>query len=119
VGLRLFGYVRMRHWIEVASASETSRQATPEDIAEGERLARLASIAGRHSPIATTCLRQSLLLFFLLRRGHMSPEIMIGVRRQGASFDAHAWVRLGGVALGQPDVAHSALPGHLPNRRIV
>lgn len=117
LGMQLFGYVRMRRWIERASSHEAPRNAASSDIAHGERLARLAAIAGRHGPITATCLRQSLLLHFLLRRRHLSPELMIGVRRQGSVVDAHAWVQLSGIALGQRQLAHSALPEQPPLRK--
>ena len=110
LGLSLFGYVRLRRWLERMSARDTVRDATPDDIASAQRLARLASIAGTHGPIEATCLRQSLLLHFLLRRKQLAPELMIGVRKQDGAFDAHAWVQLGGVALGQQNLAHTALP---------
>ncbi len=112
LGLSLFGYVRMRRWIERMSARDVVRDATTGDISGAQRLARLAAIAGRHGPIEATCLRQSLLLHFLLRRKRLAPELIIGVRKQDGAFDAHAWVQLGGVALGQQDLAHTALPEH-------
>lgn len=110
LGLALFGYVRMRRWLERMSAHDAMREAAPGDIANAQRLARLAAIAGAHGPFEATCLRQSLLLHFLLRRKRLAPELTIGVRRQGGAFDAHAWVQLGDVALGQPQLAHTALP---------
>lgn len=110
LGLALFGYVRMRRWLDRMSACSAVRDATPDDVAGAQQLARLAAIAGTHGPFEATCLRQSLLLHFLLRRKKLAPELMIGVRRQDGAFDAHAWVQLGGVALGQKDIAHTALP---------
>ena len=41
----------------------------------------------------------------LLRRG-FAPELKIGVRKQDGAFDAHAWVELQGVALGQSELVH-------------
>ncbi len=110
LGLSLWGYVRLRHWLERMSARDTVCDATPGDIANAQRLARLAAIAGMHGPFKASCLRQSLLLHFLLRRKRLAPELMIGVRKHDGTFDAHAWVQLGGVALGQQNLAHTALP---------
>lgn len=110
LGLSLFGYVRMRRWLERVSAQDAMHEATPMDIADAQRLARLAAIAGTRGPIEATCLRQSLLLLFLLRRKRLKPDLMIGVRRENDAFDAHAWVQLDGVALGQQHLAHTALP---------
>lgn len=115
LGLSLFGYVRMRRCLERMSGRNAIRDATPDDVADAQRLARLATIAGTHGPFEATCLRQSLLLLFLLRRRQLAPELMLGVRRQDGAFDAHAWVQLGGVALAQHDLVHAPLPGSRPH----
>lgn len=112
LGLSLFGYVRTLRWLERMSSQDAMRDATPTEIADAQRLARLAAIAGTHGPMEATCLRQSLLVHFLLRRKQLRPDLMIGVRREDGAFDAHAWVQLGGVALGQQHLAHTALPKH-------
>ena len=111
LGLRTVGYVRLHRWIERMSPSSHNATAGREDIANGERLARLAGIAGRHGPMKETCLRQSLLLYALLRRNGCAPQLMIGANRESGRFTAHAWVELGGVALGQSTMAHIAFPG--------
>ena len=104
--LRLFGYRRTRRWLERHAPNAGSRCASPDDLAAAQGLARLASIAGRHSLIEVTCLRQSLLVFWLLRRRGLNAEIKLGVRKQDGTLDAHAWVELDGLALAQPDLAH-------------
>jgi len=106
------GYVRTRHWLERLSTAPNPRPPSPFDLTEACRFAELASIAGRHGLVDATCLRQSLLVHFLLRRKGMVPKLMLGVRRQGSEMDAHAWVQLGDMALGQPELAHTALPSH-------
>jgi hypothetical protein len=75
------------------------RPATGEDLTHARHLAWLANIAGRRGPLAATCLRQSLLVYGLLRRRGLSPEIRWGVRRDPNDFDAHAWVELDGYPL--------------------
>jgi transglutaminase-like putative cysteine protease len=59
------------------------------------RLGRLARIAGRYVPTNGSCLRQSLLVWWLLRRKGVPAELRIGVRTQ-EGFTAHAWVEVGG-----------------------
>jgi len=105
--IRLFGYVRTRHWVELWSPAAGSQPTLGHDVEQAQRLAELANIAGRHGPITATCLRQALLLYWLLRRRGLAPELKIGVRRQGDLLDAHAWVELDGHALGQMSVRHS------------
>lgn len=107
ISLKWFGYIRTRHWLERWSTSARSRRATPPDLQSAERLALLADIAGRHGPIGATCLRQSLLVYWLLRRRGLAPEFKIGVRRQDAVMDAHAWVELESRPLGQTKLAHT------------
>ena len=109
LGLSLFGYGRVRRWLERMSTPEAIRETTSGDIANAQRLARLAAIAGTHGPFEATCLRQALLLHFLLRRQRLAVDLMLGVRRQDDVFDAHAWVELAGVALGQREMVHAPL----------
>ncbi len=110
--LRLFGYVRTRRWLERRSIARHPRAATPDDFDSARALARLAAIAGRHGPIHVTCLRQSLLVYWLLRRRGLAPELRIGVRKQDAAVDAHAWVELEGHALGPGEITHLPFPAH-------
>ena len=71
-----------------------------EDIAH--RIGRLVSIAANHGPYRATCLRQSLALWWLLRRRRIPAELRIGVRKDNAGLRAHAWVELDGRALNDP-----------------
>ena len=107
--LRLAGYVRARALIERWSPASTPRAADPAELQSAERLARLAAIAGRRGAIAATCLRQSLLLHFLLRRRGLGPELKLGVRKHDGNFDAHSWVELQGQPLAQDGLDHVEL----------
>jgi hypothetical protein len=104
--LRIFGLVRTRRWLESMFQKKAPRSLAAGDLDAAQRLTRLADIAGRRGAIHATCLRQALLVHFLLRRRGLAPEFKLGVRKQEGSFDAHAWVELQGVALGQADLAH-------------
>ena len=115
--LTLIGYARTRSWVERLSVVPTPRDPLPDDMRDACRLAELASIAGRHGLVDASCLRQSLLVYFLLRRKGFGPALTLGVRRQSTILDAHAWVELGGVALGQHELAHVALTGDATPRR--
>lgn len=103
------GYARTKRVLERLSRVPGRRHATPAELESARRLARLASMAGRHGLVDATCLRQSLLLHFLLRRDGLMPALKIGVRRQGRAFDAHAWVELDGTSLDRDVVAHLPL----------
>jgi hypothetical protein len=64
--------------------------------AAAARLGQLVTIASRHGPYAATCLRQSLALWWLLRRRGLPAELRVGVGKAQANVRAHAWVELGG-----------------------
>jgi hypothetical protein len=104
--LRLFGYQRTLQWLERVSSHAGSQPGGSGEFAAAQEVANLASIAGRHGAIKATCLRQSMLVYWLLRRRGLDPDIKLGVRKQDGVFDAHAWVELDGIALAQSDLVH-------------
>jgi hypothetical protein len=59
---------------------------------ECRRLARFAGMPYRHLPMPSSCLRESLVLYALLRRRGAAAELRIGVRKEGPALAAHAWV---------------------------
>lgn len=104
--LRLSGVMRTARLLERMSGNSPPRRADGVDMKDAQRLAQLAAVAGRRGAIAATCLRQALLVHWLLRRRGFSPELKLGVRKDADTFDAHAWVELQGAALGQGELAH-------------
>jgi hypothetical protein len=79
-----------------ASASPVEAESAQ---AYARNLARLIGIASRHGPYHATCLRQSLALWWLLRRKGLAADLRVGVGRRDAAVDAHAWVELEGRVL--------------------
>jgi hypothetical protein len=66
-------------------------------------LAWLVEVAGRYAPVKATCLKQALVLSWLLGRRGIATTLRIGVARGGGSFEAHAWLEQDGqVLLGLP-----------------
>ena len=108
LALRLRGYRRTQDWLEMHSRHPGPRVATTQALRYAERIAELASIAGRRGPVATTCLRQALAVYWVLRRRGLQPQVRFGVDRIGATADMHAWVELEGVPLAQPHLRHAA-----------
>lgn len=104
--LTVLGYRRTRRAMEQASPQAGQRVPSASELERAERLAQLASLAGNYGAVKATCLRQSLLTYMLLRRRGFDPELCLGARRQDGTFDAHAWVELGGRALGQANPQH-------------
>jgi hypothetical protein len=110
--VRVLGAVRTARLLERTSGGTPTRcRADAAEMQAAQRLAALAAIAGRRGAITATCLRQALLVHWLLRRRGFSPELRLGVRKQADAVDAHAWVELQGVALGQTRLAHLPFPG--------
>ena len=109
LALRLRGYRRTQDWLERHSRQPGPRVATTQELADAQRTAELAAIAGRRGPVATTCLRQALAVYWVLRRRGLRPQVRFGVDRLGANPDMHAWVELEGVPLAQPNLRHRVL----------
>ena len=106
LALRLRGFRRTQAWLERHSRSPTPHAATPHELAAAHRSAELAAIAGLRGPVTTTCLRQALAVYWVLRHRGLRPVIRLGVDRLGAAPDMHAWVELDGVPLAQPHLRH-------------
>lgn len=64
-------------------------------------VARIVRIAATHGPFRTECLPRAVVLWTLLQRDGFDAEVKLGVRQGPRGFEAHAWVELEGVALGQ------------------
>jgi len=59
----------------------------------------LVRAAARHCPYYTTCLPQSLTLWWLLRRQGIESDLRFGARKEAGQMEAHAWVELDGIPL--------------------
>jgi hypothetical protein len=108
--VRARGVAGTAQLLERASGNAPRREADAADTHAAQRLAELASIAGRRGVFTATCLPQALLVESILRRRGFSPELRVGVRKQADALDAHAWVELDGVALGQTELVHAPFP---------
>ena len=79
--LRVFGYRWTLARVEALGGQEQKpgRTATATEIEDAERLAQLASIAGARGPVVTSCLRQAIAVYGLLRRRGL-PQWRVGKR---------------------------------------
>lgn len=116
LSLRVLDYRRTRRLVEWLTSGHEPRLASREELQQADRLAQLAATAGRHGLIEATCLRQSLLVYAILRRRGLQPELRLGVRRDGEGFAAHAWVELGGQRLAQSDIVFAPFAELPPER---
>ena len=102
------GYGRTKRWLERWSRTPAGQPTSNENLASARSIARLAAIAGRRGAVSATCLRQSLLVYWILRRRGLNPELKLGVRKHEGVVDAHAWVELAGQSLDVAPVRHQA-----------
>ena len=102
--LRLRGLRYVRARVEPVPAASRARPSEP-TLERMKRLPRWVSIASRRGPWRASCLVQSLTLQWMLGRHRVASVLRLGVRKEGDSLDAHAWV----------ECAH--LPGLDPNAR--
>ena len=71
---------------------------------DARRIAHLVRIAASHGPWRGNCLKQSLVLWWLLARRHIAAEIRFGIpKEQSGDFSAHAWVEVNGINLSDSD----------------
>lgn len=100
LALKIFGFNRARRMAE-RKLQAGLIELDPVAMKRVQRQAQLTSIASRHGIYKANCLHQSLALCWLLRRQGMAAQIRIGVRPNMQPFQAHAWVELDGIPLGQ------------------
>jgi Transglutaminase-like superfamily len=67
---------------------------------EAQRLMRFVTVAYEILPFPPTCLRHSLVVQALLQRRAVRSRLCLGVARDGAALDAHAWVEADGMDAG-------------------
>ena len=102
VRLRVSGLASAQRWVGTRTGASPSNPAP----GEVQRLATLVSIAARYVPLPSTCLTRSLALVALLKTQGIQSQLRIGVRKDGAALDAHAWVEYAGIPVNDsPDVA--------------
>jgi hypothetical protein len=104
--LRLLGVMRTTRLLDRTSEGVAPRRADPFELNDARRVAQLTALAGRRGLIAATCLRQALLVYWLLRRRGFAPELKLGVRNDADAFVAHAWIELQGMTLGEGEAAY-------------
>jgi hypothetical protein len=73
-----------------------AREYGPIEVQQARRYARRLKQAAWIHPVHARCLHQSLALHRQLRMSSLPSEFRIGVRKEGSSLYAHAWVELGG-----------------------
>ena len=71
----------------------------PPDRARADRIAHMVAAAAHHGPYRASCLPQSLVVQYLLRRDGMRGELRYGVRKTDGAVHAHCWIEIDGEPL--------------------
>jgi hypothetical protein len=108
LSLRALGVRRTRRWLDRVAGHPIAAAATAARLDDAHRLASLAAFGGRRGLYPNTCLRQALLVQWLLRRQGLPARLRMGALLRDGALDAHAWVELDGVPLSQPGLRHAA-----------
>ncbi len=105
VSLRWRGFRKtkasLQHFLSVPYGSQN-----PDAQARAVFTAKLVHAAARHGIGDPACLERSLALWWLLARQGIASDLRVGVRKDGETFEAHAWVECGGQSLNDPEVQH-------------
>jgi len=99
--LNTLGYSKTKSFLSIFLPTGTSRRPPMgNDMQVAHDLARMVHTAARQTMYQANCLKQSLLLWFLLGRRSIASEIKIGAQKDGSlQLRAHAWVECNGEPL--------------------
>ena len=124
IGLRIFGFRTYWRFLGSFGRGPAEKFASGESIGKARAIATLQSSAERHLFFLPNCLERSLVLQWMLRREGIAANMRIGGRKQGARFEAHAWVEVNGTPVENAssdgtafvpfDSVHSALETEIP-----
>jgi hypothetical protein len=87
VALRVTSVAKVLRCLDRLQLATDSVSSTP-----SYSLNRFAPAAYRLLRIRSTCLRESLVLYGLLRRRGATPRLCVGVKKDGSALTAHAWI---------------------------
>ena len=113
------GYMRSMKLIEKLTPIRSVDPApgAAETLHVARQTAWLVSIAARHGFFKASCLRQALLLWWLLRGQGIKSQIRFGAHRNKDQLEAHAWVEMDGkvISMGEKTQKYyQPLDGTLP-----
>jgi Transglutaminase-like superfamily len=108
LGLATFGYGKTHSLMARWPRPKPSRhRGGPEARAKAESVARVVAVAASRGPVRVSCLRRSLVTWWLLRAQGVETRVRVGLGGSDVrDFNAHAWVEHEGRPVGETaDVA--------------
>lgn len=109
LSLYVFGYRRSLSFMNYLLPAGTNEKLPAHDETEKvSAISRMVKITANHAPYPANCLKQSLILWWLLARSGIRAEIIFGVQEnKGEEFSMHAWVEYNGYDLLNKSREHS------------
>ncbi len=111
--LWLLGFARTRSMLATSAPIDKNsgpgqKQTT---VNQAHVAAKMVTAAAQRGPFRASCLPQSLVLWWLLRRQGIDNKLRFGVRKNPDRLEAHAWVELSNTVLNdRADISRRFLP---------
>ena len=106
IGLRVAGFGVWKKVVTWLSSANAESREVEDTRSFASSIARTQAAAERHLFFRPSCLEHALVLWYLLRRHGVAALIRIGGRKEQGVFEAHAWVEVDGLPIGDADGAH-------------
>jgi hypothetical protein len=103
LGLRCWGFRRLQARLNQGAAPALHSSPLKSDLDQARATARLVRAAAGYALWRPTCLPQSLVLWWLLRRQGIYADLRLGVIPKAGRLEAHAWVEFQGTVLNDRD----------------
>ncbi len=114
-GIRLFVLRQpIETWLAPRHDEQPSARDMPDASERVKRAARWSNTCARYPFPWARCLQRSLAMCYWLEKEGIQPALKIGVRKQGAAFDAHAWVEYGGQVVNDNQAVKSTFIAFSP-----
>ena len=89
-----------------------------EEIKGAGALVCAVGIAAGHGLYRANCLKRALVTRWLLARRGIDAEVKLGATRDTESFQAHAWVELQGVPIGEGEGLEARYAAFVPRGEV-
>lgn len=98
-GLEVFGYYRLRSAMEKIAPLEKAESLYDhgdDQLRRAKAIVRIVLIASNYGLYRASCLRSSMLVWWLTRKEGIQSRICFGIRMIDRQLEAHAWVECDG-----------------------